>query len=152
MHGVFRFLSRTNQAARFSLIAVALAVVAVALIFHMPSSSSSSPILERHHIIVTANPYASEAGREILRQGGSAVDAAIAAQMVLTVVEPQSSGIGGGVYLLVSDAHGQMRAYDGRETARLKPHLHLCFSTPEIDPSPTMRRRKEVPWPECLVR
>lgn len=63
-----------------------------------------------------ANPLAAEAGREILRQGGSAIDAAIAMQAVLTLVEPQSSGIGGGAFLLYWDGR-KVQAYDGRETA-----------------------------------
>ncbi len=63
-----------------------------------------------------ANPLATEAGREILRAGGTAVDAAIAIQMVLTLVEPQSSGIGGGAFLMHWDGRGVI-AYDGRETA-----------------------------------
>lgn len=67
-------------------------------------------------MIVAAEPDAAAAGRQMLRQGGSAVDAAIAAQMVLTLEEPQSSGIGGGAYLIVSD-NGSLSAYDGRETA-----------------------------------
>jgi gamma-glutamyltranspeptidase/glutathione hydrolase len=72
----------------------------------------------RHHMIVTANPHASRAGLDILRQGGSAMDAAIAAQMVLTLVEPQSSGLGGGAFLLTWDqTAGQLTSYDGRETA-----------------------------------
>ena len=64
----------------------------------------------------SANPLATEAGREILRAGGSAVDAAIAIQMVLTLVEPQSSGLGGGAFLLHWDGKA-LRSYDGRETA-----------------------------------
>jgi len=72
----------------------------------------------RHHMVASANPYASEAGREILREGGSAVDAAIAVQLVLNLVEPQSSGIGGGAFLLHFDAATRtIRTYDGRETA-----------------------------------
>ncbi|MBK7357023.1 gamma-glutamyltransferase family protein [Propionivibrio sp.] len=63
-----------------------------------------------------ANPLASSAGLEILRAGGSAIDAAIAVQMVLTLVEPQSSGIGGGAFLLYYDGHNVL-AFDGRETA-----------------------------------
>ncbi len=66
----------------------------------------------------TANPYATRAADKILRDGGSATDAAIAAQMVLTLVEPQSSGIGGGAFLMHYDAKSkQTLAYDGRETA-----------------------------------
>ncbi|WP_039792742.1 gamma-glutamyltransferase, partial [Pseudomonas agarici] len=68
------------------------------------------------HMAAAANPLAAEAGREILRQGGSAVDAAIAMQAVLTLVEPQATGIGGGAFIMVWDGK-QVRAYDGRETA-----------------------------------
>ncbi len=70
------------------------------------------------HMAAAANPLAAEAGRDILRQGGSAIDAAIAMQMVLTLVEPQSSGIGGGGFLVHYDAsRKQIVTYDGRETA-----------------------------------
>ncbi|MBJ2263908.1 gamma-glutamyltransferase [Pseudomonas sp. WS 5412] len=68
------------------------------------------------HMAAAANPLAAEAGRKILRQGGSAIDAAIAMQAVLTLVEPQSSGIGGGAFIMLWDGK-QVRAYDGRETA-----------------------------------
>jgi gamma-glutamyltranspeptidase/glutathione hydrolase len=72
----------------------------------------------RHYIIATANPHASAAGLQMLRAGGGALDAAIAAQMVLNLVEPQSSGIGGGAFLLHWDgAAGRVAAFDGRETA-----------------------------------
>ena len=66
--------------------------------------------------VAAANPLAAEAGAQILRAGGSAVDAAIAVQMVLTLVEPQSSGIGGGAFLLHWDGR-RVQALDGRETA-----------------------------------
>jgi gamma-glutamyltranspeptidase/glutathione hydrolase len=69
-------------------------------------------------MVVAAEPLAAEAGRQILRQGGTAIDAAIAVQMVLTLVEPQSSGIGGGGFLVYYDAaSGRLESYDGRETA-----------------------------------
>ena len=70
------------------------------------------------YMVAAANPYAARAGIEILRAGGSALDAAIAVQMVLNLVEPQSSGIGGGAFLLHWNAAGKsISAYDGRETA-----------------------------------
>nr|WP_189656644.1 gamma-glutamyltransferase [Pseudomonas vanderleydeniana] len=78
-----------------------------------------SGMLTQHasrHMAAAANPLAAEAGREILRQGGSAVDAAIAMQAVLTLVEPQATGIGGGAFIMVWDGK-QVHAYDGRETA-----------------------------------
>ena len=64
----------------------------------------------------SANPRATEAGLRILRAGGTAVDAAVAVQMVLTLVEPQSSGIGGGAFLMHWDGK-RVTALDGRETA-----------------------------------
>ncbi|HSZ73762.1 MAG TPA: gamma-glutamyltransferase [Rhizomicrobium sp.] len=72
----------------------------------------------KHHMIAAANPYAARAGLEMLRAGGSAVDAAIAAQLVLTLVEPESSGIGGGAFMLLYDpAKNAVTSFDGRETA-----------------------------------
>jgi gamma-glutamyltranspeptidase/glutathione hydrolase len=70
----------------------------------------------RQQAVAAANPLAAEAGQRILRAGGSAVDAAIAVQMVLSLVEPQSSGIGGGAFLLHFDGR-RVQAFDGRETA-----------------------------------
>lgn len=69
-------------------------------------------------MVAAANPYAVEAGLQVLRDGGTAIDAAVAVQTVLGLVEPQSSGLGGGAFMLVYDAKsGQVRAFDGRETA-----------------------------------
>ena len=71
-------------------------------------------------MVAVANPYAAEAAAAILRRGGHAVEAAIAAHAVLGLVEPQSSGLGGGAFMLVYDcADDRVIAYDGRETA---PH------------------------------
>ena len=68
--------------------------------------------------VAAANPLAVEAGMQVLRRGGSAVDAAAAVQAVLGLVEPQSSGLGGGAFMMVYDAaSGALTAYDGRETA-----------------------------------
>ena len=66
--------------------------------------------------VAAANPLATDAGYQVLKAGGSAIDAAIAVQMVLTLVEPQSSGIGGGAFVLHHDGK-KVEAYDGREVA-----------------------------------
>src|SRR5690606_26469324 len=68
--------------------------------------------------VAAANPLAVEAGLAVLRRGGSAVDAAVAIQAVLGLVEPQSSGLGGGAFMMVYDGvTHEVTAYDGRETA-----------------------------------
>lgn len=83
-----------------------------------PSAMAGEPVLAKKHMVAAAHPLAAEAGREILRAGGTAMDAAVAVQMVLGLVEPQSSGIGGGAFLLYFDkAKGKLTAWDGRETA-----------------------------------
>lgn len=75
-------------------------------------------VVAQHYMAVTANPYASRVAADILASGGSAVDAGIAAILVLNLVEPQSSGLGGGAFLLYYDAgSGEVQSYDGRETA-----------------------------------
>lgn len=75
-----------------------------------------APWTGRRFAVAAANPLATEAGYRILRAGGSAIDAAVAVQMVLGLVEPQSSGIGGGAFLLHFDGR-RVEAFDGRETA-----------------------------------
>lgn len=71
-----------------------------------------------HNAVATANPLATQAACQVLRDGGSAADALITAQAVLGLVEPQSSGLGGGGFLLYHDAaSNSLQAYDGRETA-----------------------------------
>ncbi|MFD2273349.1 gamma-glutamyltransferase [Undibacterium arcticum] len=67
-------------------------------------------------MVAAANPLAVDAGYQVLKAGGSAVDAAIATQLVLTLVEPQSSGIGGGAFMMHFDG-STVKAFDGRETA-----------------------------------
>jgi gamma-glutamyltranspeptidase/glutathione hydrolase len=75
-------------------------------------------VVAKRFLIAAAHPLAVEAGYAILRRGGAAIDAAVAAQLVLNLVEPQSSGIGGGAFILeYSSAERKLRVYDGRETA-----------------------------------
>ena len=69
-------------------------------------------------MIAAANPYAANAGRDVLEQGGNAIDAMVATQLILGLVEPQSSGLGGGAFLVYYDAKAdQLTTFDGRETA-----------------------------------
>lgn len=72
----------------------------------------------KHFMVASANPLASEAGYEMLKKGGSAMDAAIATQLVLNLTEPQSSGIGGGAFIVYyNKTNDTLKTYDGRETA-----------------------------------
>ncbi len=83
-----------------------------------------------HYMMVTAHPEATRVGAEILKGGGGAADAVIAAQLVLGLVEPQSSGIGGGAFALYYDAAAKdLYAYDGRETAPATAGKYLFTGT-----------------------
>jgi len=92
---------------------VALACPAAA-----PASAQVTETVAHRHMIAAANPYAAQAGLDMLRAGGSSVDAAIATQMVLGLVEPESSGIGGGAFMLVYNPKThKTTSFDGREQA-----------------------------------
>jgi len=101
--------------------AAALALACVAPLRAAPPAGAPQgrdPVAAARFMVVAAHPLAVDAGYSVLRAGGTAVDAAIAVQLVLNLVEPQSSGIGGGAFMLVHDAKsGRLTAYDGRETA-----------------------------------
>ncbi|MDP2417930.1 MAG: gamma-glutamyltransferase family protein [Hydrogenophaga sp.] len=95
------------------------------------SASGTTPKpgwVTRRFAVAAANPLATEAGAKVLREGGSAVDAAIAVQMVLTLVEPQSSGLGGGAFLLHHNGQ-RLQAFDGRETAPATATPQLFLDT-----------------------
>src|SRR5215218_2757298 len=82
-----------------------------------PARSASAAPAEAPFVIA-ANPLAAQAGLNVLKRGGSAVDAAVAVQAMLTLVEPQSSGVGGGAFMNYYDARTkQLTIYDGREVA-----------------------------------
>jgi gamma-glutamyltranspeptidase/glutathione hydrolase len=94
------------------------AILAIALLTAGPAAAREPGATAKTHMVAAANPMAVEAGLDILRKGGSAIDATIAVQMVLGVVEPQASGIGGGGFLLHYDARSRrVTAWDGRESA-----------------------------------
>ncbi len=86
----------------------------------MASRNAGEPVLADEWMVAAANPLAVEAGARVLRDGGTAADAMVAVQTVLGLVEPQSSGLGGGAFLVYYDAKtGALSTLDGRETAPL---------------------------------
>jgi gamma-glutamyltranspeptidase / glutathione hydrolase len=96
------------------------------LLLFLPAAHAAGPA--KRQMVAAAHPLAAEAGLAALRAGGNAMDAAVAVQLVLTLVEPQSSGIGGGAFLLFHDAAtGKLSTWDGRETAPAgaRPDLFL---------------------------
>ena len=105
--------------------------------------ASRSAVQARSYMVVAANPLATKAGCEVLKKGGSAVDAAVAVQMVLGLVEPQSSGIGGGAFMLTYDAKTKaVTAYDGRETApaaATENYLRWVSDADRTTPKPNAR-------------
>lgn len=111
-----------------------------------PESATGEQISEavtaQQYMAVSAHPLATEVGYKILKNGGTAADAAVAIQAMLTLVEPQSSGIGGGAFMLYWDNENkQLSAYDGRETAPATADENL-FIKPDGDP---------MKWYDALV-
>ncbi len=102
---------------RFLLAFAPLALGACATVPAPSETPIQATPAESRGVVSAADPRAAEAGAEMLRRGGSATDAAIATMLALTVVEPQSSGIGGGGFLLHHAADGTVETLDGRETA-----------------------------------
>ena len=102
------------------------------------------PVLAKSYMVVTANPLATKAGCDVLKAGGSAADAAVSVQMVLGLVEPQSSGLGGGAFVVHYDAATKkVQTYDGRETAPAaasENYLRWISDAEQTSPLPNTRR------------
>lgn len=107
----------------------ATAALALAGCAAAPQTAAPPPKAQAYEqgMVSAADPRAAEAGAQMLRQGGSATDAAIATMLALTVVEPQSSGIGGGGLYVATNTRGQVETIDGRETAPAAAHPQWFF-------------------------
>jgi len=116
---------------QLSFVPLALAAFLSACALPQPASSQSAPPTPQapaKAMVAAANPMAVEAGLKVLRTGGTAVDAAVAVQATLGLVEPQSSGLGGGAFMTYYDAKTkQVTAYNGRETAPMAATPKLFY-------------------------
>jgi gamma-glutamyltranspeptidase/glutathione hydrolase len=114
----------------------------LALIVFLSACATAPRGARSEAVIAAANPHASEAGAEMLRRGGSATDAAIAAMLVLGLVEPQSAGLGGGGFLMHYDPDTRaIDAYDGREIAPAGARPDM-FLDAQGEPLPFLEARK----------
>ncbi len=115
--------------------AIAAGLTALALLWS-PAIAEPQEGFARREMVAAANPHAVEAGLRVLRAGGSAVDAAVAIQAVLGLVEPQSSGVGGGAFMVYYDGRThRVSAYNGRETAPAGARPDM-FEGPDAKPLP----------------
>jgi gamma-glutamyltranspeptidase/glutathione hydrolase len=114
-------------------LALSLAQAAPSGLVQAALAAAPAPLTSASAIVVSPHPAVSEAGRELLRAGGNAVDAAVAAAFALAVAQPQSTGIGGGGFLLIRLADGRAFAIDARETApaAATPDLYTRPGVPE---------------------
>lgn len=104
--------------------------------------SQNKAVQAKDYMVVAANPYASKAGLLMLEKGGSAIDAAIASQLVLSLVEPQSSGLGGGTFMLHwHKGNKKLTTFDGRETAPKDASSALFLD----------KQGKPLKWHEAVV-
>src|SRR6186713_501843 len=136
-------MHRLGNVAAISLLLAALAVPSIAQQAAdtlAPEARSTveakKPVHASRQMVVAANPIAAQAGLDVLRGGGSAADAVVAVQTVLGLVEPQSSGLGGGAFLTWYDAKtGTVTTFDGRETApaAATPELFLGVDGKPLD-------------------
>lgn len=117
------------------------------LLFMAPSLALAEPADAERGMVATVNPLATEAGQAALKNGGNAVDAAVAAALTLGVVDSHNSGVGGGCFILIRRADGKLIAIDGRETAPAKAHrdMFLRDGRPDTELSQTGPLASGVP-------
>lgn len=97
-----------------------IAILIIAFLQNAAAKKRPHSIVKYHGAVATDDGRCSKIGMKVLRQGGNAIDASVAAALCLGVVSPASSGIGGGSFIVVKMAGGKEVAYDSRETAPLR--------------------------------
>ncbi len=102
-------------------------VLAVATV--VAGAATREPVLARHGMVVSAHGLASRAGVEILKDGGHAVDAAVATGLALAVVHPSAGNLGGGGFMLVFTSNGEVTAFDFREVAPQAAHERMYLGS-----------------------
>ena len=102
-----------------------LSIVLILSAASIDAGASKPPVRARNGMVVSSNLIASQVGVEILRKGGNAVDAAVATGLALAVVHPSAGNIGGGGFMIVATAKGEVTAFDFREKAPLAAHERM---------------------------
>lgn len=116
---------------KYTQVAISIFSLSILCYTQVASAAFISPLRSKKGMVVSANPLASEAGLEMLRQGGNAVDAAVATTFAISVVEPFSAGIGGGGFLLLHQAKtSEMKALDFRETRTNQSYKKYVLGCP----------------------
>ncbi len=110
-------------------------LLAMLLAFLAVPQANGAAATGQHGIVATVNPLATEAALQTMKQGGNAIDAAVAAALTLGVVDGHNSGIGGGCFMLIRLADGSVAAIDGRETAPVRATRDMYLRAGKADPS-----------------
>src|SRR5688572_29817613 len=116
-------------------------------LFVLSTAALAEPATAERGMVATVQPLATEAGVNALKNGGNAVDAAVAAALTLGIVDGHNSGLGGGCFILIRRADGKLFAIDGRETAPAKAHrdMFLKNGKPDTEASQTGPLASGVP-------
>ncbi len=133
------------------LLYVGLVSAAVPTAARAQSSTAAAAAVANAGMVATVNPRATEAGVQVLRRGGNAVDAAVAAALMLGVVDGHNAGIGGGCFVLIRLADGELVAVDGRETAPARATRDMYLRQGKLRPELSVRGPLAVGVPGALA-
>ncbi|HYE32725.1 MAG TPA: gamma-glutamyltransferase [Methylomirabilota bacterium] len=126
-------------------------LLALALLLQLTLHSATSPKLSRKGMVVAQDAIAADVGARILRNGGNAIDAAIATAFALAVTHPAAGNIGGGGFIVLRTADGQTAAYDFRETAPGAAHPEMFLRNGKYDPQAHHEGHRAVGVPGAVA-